>query len=122
MLGHLASRRRFGRLRLGIGVTDASRRHPAVTAQAAATLAPMGREERVEHDGYNEQEPADVADQLGHAATLFNNVLARLSADDWHRTTVYNYPKANERSLRWVAVHTVHDVQHHLLDIRRQVS
>ena len=38
MLGHLASRRRFGRLRLGIGVTDASRRHPAVTAQAAATL------------------------------------------------------------------------------------
>ena len=38
MLGHLASRRRLGRLRLGIGVTDASRRHPAVTAQAAATL------------------------------------------------------------------------------------
>jgi len=38
MLGHLASRRRFGRLRFGIGVTDASRRHPAVTAQAAATL------------------------------------------------------------------------------------
>jgi phthiodiolone/phenolphthiodiolone dimycocerosates ketoreductase len=38
MLGHLASRRRLGRLRFGIGVTDASRRHPAVTAQAAATL------------------------------------------------------------------------------------
>jgi phthiodiolone/phenolphthiodiolone dimycocerosates ketoreductase len=38
MLGYLASRNRFGRLRLGIGVTDASRRHPAVTAQAAATL------------------------------------------------------------------------------------
>jgi hypothetical protein len=45
-----------------------------------------------------------------------------LSADDWDRTTVYNYPEAHERSLRWVAVHTVHDVQHHLLDIRRQVS
>jgi phthiodiolone/phenolphthiodiolone dimycocerosates ketoreductase len=38
MLGYLASRNRFGRLRLGIGVTDSSRRHPAVTAQAAATL------------------------------------------------------------------------------------
>jgi phthiodiolone/phenolphthiodiolone dimycocerosates ketoreductase len=38
VLGHLASRHRFARLRLGIGVTDASRRHPAVTAQAAATL------------------------------------------------------------------------------------
>ena len=29
---------RFARLRLGVGVTDASRRNPAVTAQAAATL------------------------------------------------------------------------------------
>lgn len=38
MLGYLAARNRFRRLRLGIGVTDASRRHPAVTAQAAATL------------------------------------------------------------------------------------
>ncbi|MGH3564116.1 MAG: LLM class flavin-dependent oxidoreductase [Mycobacterium sp.] len=38
MLGYLASRNRFGRLRLGVGVTDTSRRHPAVTAQAAATL------------------------------------------------------------------------------------
>ncbi|WP_419197257.1 LLM class flavin-dependent oxidoreductase [Mycolicibacterium austroafricanum] len=38
MLGHLAAKRRFSRLRLGVGVTDASRRNPAVTAQAAATL------------------------------------------------------------------------------------
>jgi phthiodiolone/phenolphthiodiolone dimycocerosates ketoreductase len=38
ILGHLAVRNRLGRLRLGIGVTDASRRNPAVTAQAAATL------------------------------------------------------------------------------------
>lgn len=43
MLGHLASRRRLGRLRIGIGVTDASRRHPAVTAQAAATLNLIAR-------------------------------------------------------------------------------
>ena len=35
LLGHLASRNRFARLRLGVGVTDASRRNPAVTAQAA---------------------------------------------------------------------------------------
>ena len=38
VLGHLAARNRLGRLRLGIGVTDAGRRNPAVTAQAAATL------------------------------------------------------------------------------------
>ena len=39
MLGYVAARhRRFGRLRLGTAVTDVSRRNPAVTAQAAATL------------------------------------------------------------------------------------
>ena len=38
MLGHLAARNRLGRLRLGVGVTDAGRRNPAVTAQAATTL------------------------------------------------------------------------------------
>jgi phthiodiolone/phenolphthiodiolone dimycocerosates ketoreductase len=38
ILGHLAARNRLGRLRLGIGVTDAGRRNPAVTAQAAATV------------------------------------------------------------------------------------
>jgi phthiodiolone/phenolphthiodiolone dimycocerosates ketoreductase len=38
MLGHIAARNRVGRLHLGVGVTDAGRRNPAVTAQAAATL------------------------------------------------------------------------------------
>jgi DinB superfamily len=83
--------------------------------------APMGREERVVHDGYAEQEPADVARQLTDAAELFGNVLARLAADDWDRTVVYHYPETSERSLRWLAVHTVHEAQHHLLDIRRQL-
>jgi hypothetical protein len=86
---------------------------------------PMGRDERVVHDGYAEQEPEDVARQLADAAQLFGNVLARLAADDWDRTVFYSYPETRERSLRWVAVHTmhhtVHDVRHHLLDIRRQV-
>ena len=38
LLGSLAARRRFNRVRLGVGVTDTGKRHPAVTAQAAATL------------------------------------------------------------------------------------
>lgn len=86
-----------------------------------AECASMGREERAEHDGYNEQDPADVARQLADAAALFSNVLARFSAHDWDRTVIYHYPETHERSLRWVAVHTVHELQHHLLDIRRQL-
>jgi hypothetical protein len=80
----------------------------------------MGRDERVGHDGYAEQEPEDVARQLADAAHLFGNVLARLTADDWDRTVVYHFPETRERSLRWIAVHTVHEVWHHLRDIRHQ--
>jgi hypothetical protein len=87
-----------------------------------AQCTPLGREERVEHDGYNEQDPARVARQLLDAATLLGNVLARLSDQDWDRTVVYNYPEVRLRSLKWVAVHTVHDVRHHLCDIQRQIG
>ena len=81
----------------------------------------MGRDERVGHDGYAEQLPVDVARQLIDAAGLFVNVLDRLAPDDWDRTVVYNFPEPTERSLRWVAVHTEHEVRHHRLDVRRQL-
>ncbi len=83
---------------------------------------PMGREERAEHDGYSEQDPEHVAEQLNVAAYLFANVLARLPADAWNRTVTYNYPNTSERSLKWVAVHTEHEVRHHLLDVNRQLA
>ena len=82
---------------------------------------PMRRDERVEYDGYAEQDPDRVARQLEEAAYLFANVLARLGADDWDRCMVYNWPKELDRSLRWVAVHTVHEVRHHLGDARSQL-
>jgi hypothetical protein len=82
----------------------------------------MGRDERVAHDGYAEQDPVDVARQLTDAAALFVGVLARLDAADWERAVVYVYPEPAERTLRWVATHTLHEVRHHLLDIRRQLA
>ncbi|MFJ5592653.1 DinB family protein [Streptomyces noursei] len=82
---------------------------------------PMGRDERVDHDGYAEQRPADVARQLHDAAWLFGNVLDRLPPAAWDRTLVYTYPERAERSLRWLAVHTLHELRHHLQDMRRQL-
>ena len=81
----------------------------------------MGRDERVVHDGYADQVPADVARQLADAAQMFGTVLGRLSDDDWNRTLLYHFLETSERSLRWVAVHTLHEAQHHLGDIRSQV-
>lgn len=43
VLGLLAARNRIGRFRLGTGCTDTARRHPSVTAQAAATLHQLSR-------------------------------------------------------------------------------
>ena len=84
-------------------------------------LVPMGRDERVEHDGYSLQDPQSVANQLTEAARMFAHTLERLGPDDWDRTVIYNYPEARERSLRWLAVHTVHEVRHHLQDVQRQL-
>jgi len=56
MLGHLAARNRIGRLRLGVGVTDAGRRNPAVTAQAAATLHLLTRGKAILGIGPGERE------------------------------------------------------------------
>lgn len=56
VLGQLASSSRFARVRLGVGVTDASRRNPAVTAQAAATLHLMTRGRAVLGIGVGERE------------------------------------------------------------------
>ncbi|MFJ6718742.1 DinB family protein [Streptomyces sp. NPDC091259] len=81
----------------------------------------MGRDERVEHDGYAGQDPADVARQLQDAVLLFGDVLDRLSPADWDRTLVYPYPEHTERPLRWVAVHTLHELRHHLLDMSRHL-
>ena len=89
--------------------------------EAQPNLVPMGRDERVEHDGYNRQLPADVGRQLRDAAMMFAGDLERLG-DDWDRTLVYNYPAPTIRDLRWVAVHTQHEMHHHLTDVRRQTG
>lgn len=85
-------------------------------------VVPMGREERVEHDGYAEQEPDDVVRQLIESAALLGHLLGRLTEESWARTLVYNYPDRAERSLAWLAVHTLHEVVHHTEDVRRQLA
>jgi len=85
-------------------------------------MVSMGRDERVEHERYGQQDPQDVARQLVDAAGLFANALEGLSDDAWQRTVVYNYPQRSVRSLSWMAQHTLHEVRHHHLDISRQLA
>jgi phthiodiolone/phenolphthiodiolone dimycocerosates ketoreductase len=56
MLGHIATRNRFRRLKLGLAVTDTGRRNPAVTAQAAATLHLLSKGRAILGIGTGERE------------------------------------------------------------------
>ena len=80
-------------------------------------VLPMGRDERVMHDGYNEQQPRNVALQVEQAALLFTDLLQRLRPSEWELEVTYLFPAPSPRTLRWVAVHTAHEVLHHLYDI-----
>src|ERR1019366_954112 len=95
------------------------RREPTA---GSTVVRPDGPNERAERDGYVDQPSDDVARPLIAAAKLCTNVLSHLAPQDWERTVMYNYPNPAERSLRWVAVHTAHEVRHHLLDIRCPVG
>ena len=85
-------------------------------------LVSMGRDERVEHDGYESQDPEDVARQLSDAGVMFSGVLKQFGPADWEREVLYPYPEPTARSLAWVATHTVHEARHHLMDVRRQLG
>jgi S-DNA-T family DNA segregation ATPase FtsK/SpoIIIE len=88
----------------------------AVTEDNPA-FVPMGRDERVIHDRYNEQEPVRVAEQLEAAADALAADFAGLRAEQWERTGIYNWPTTTARTMTWLGQHTIHEARHHLGDI-----
>ena len=78
---------------------------------------PMGRDERVDDDDYNGQDPAEVAEALVAAARRLGDDLAALDRDSWLRTAVYPWPEEAERTLEWLARHTLHEMEHHMGDV-----
>jgi hypothetical protein len=86
-------------------------------AEDQPEFVPMGRDERVERDRYNEQEPATVARQITAAAGALATYLDVLDDRGWDRTGIYGYPTRQARTVTWMADHTVHELVHHLQDI-----
>ncbi|MFD2765335.1 DinB family protein [Micromonospora eburnea] len=82
-------------------------------------FAPMGRDERAIADAYNEQEPSAVLAALSAAAEDLAARFAALDPPALDRTGVYPWPRRRARTLLWLGQHTVHEGEHHLLDIRR---
>jgi hypothetical protein len=80
------------------------------------TFTPMDRDVRVERDHYNDQDPIDVSAQLRDAADRLGDAFERLTPIEWSRTGVYSWPTRAERTMAWLARHTIHEGEHHLLD------
>jgi len=121
MLGHLAARNRVLRLRLGVCVTDAGRRNPAVTAQAAATLHLLTRGRAILGVGVGEREGnepygvewtkpvARCEEALATIRALWNSGGKSVSRDSPYfplRSAVFELPPYGEKWPEiWVAAH-----------------
>jgi phthiodiolone/phenolphthiodiolone dimycocerosates ketoreductase len=121
LLGSLAGRRRFSKVRLGIGVTDTGKRHPAVTAQAAATLnlltkgraiLGIGPGERVGNEPYGVDWSKPVArfeEALATIRALWNSKGALVNRDSPFyplRDALFDLPPYRGRWPEiWVAAH-----------------
>ena len=81
------------------------------------SFTPMGREERVVTNRYNEQDPQDVGEQLVVAGRALATRFERLDPDQLARTAIYNYPAPAPRTIAWIGRHSVHEGHHHLRDI-----
>jgi hypothetical protein len=80
-------------------------------------FVPMGRDELVVTDAYNAQDPRVVMTELAAAATELARAFAALSPAQWDRTGIYNWPVAESRTMLWLGRHTVHEIEHHLMDL-----
>jgi hypothetical protein len=73
---------------------------------------------RVELGLYDGDEPEVVGAEVVMAASRFARTGEPIPQDLRPRTMVYGYPRAADRSLSWIAAQALHEVEHHLADIR----
>ncbi len=83
------------------------------------TFAPMYRDLRAEIAHYNDEPVERLLTERSFAGGLLGDAFAGLQDDQWTRTCIYNYPISKERSVLWLAQHTVHEGEHHLVDAIR---
>ncbi|GAA0732867.1 DinB family protein [Dactylosporangium roseum] len=88
----------------------------------APEFVPMGRDELAVSAAYNSQDPAVVLRELAAAGDALAAAFAVLDEADLERTGVYPWPERVERTLLWLGRHTVHEGEHHLMDIGRAPS
>lgn len=82
-------------------------------------FAPIYRNDRVLLARYAEESPNQVGTEIAFAAAMAAWAFDGLDSSAWDRTCIYNFPEPSERSLLWLAQHTLHEGRHHLRDIEQ---
>jgi hypothetical protein len=85
-----------------------------VLAEDRPGLPQMRRDDMVIERGYNAQDPALVVREMDANGAKLSDLLQQLSEADWQRVGVRS---GEELSVAWMAVNTVHETRHHLLDV-----
>jgi DinB superfamily len=85
-------------------------------------LSSIYRDQRVILARYSDDRVEDVAREVDIAAGLLARAFARLDEGQWQRRCIYGYPAPMQRSIAWLARHTVHEGRHHLRDIDAGIS
>jgi hypothetical protein len=85
-------------------------------------FARMYRDERVVLARYAQETPAAVRAELALSFRLAATALSGRSEADWGRRLIYNYPGPTEHDLAWMGRHTLHECEHHLVDIERGLA
>jgi hypothetical protein len=93
-----------------------------VRHQPGQTVRPMARDERVQWGEYAACTAEQLCAEVALVAEWLAHTLELLRDEDWSRTLVYSYPQPAERSLEWLAAHTVHELVHHRQDVERLLS
>jgi hypothetical protein len=94
----------------------------AATIVEHPTGAAMHRDERVALGLYHGDAPDDVAREISVLSALFVKTLAAVPAKAFDRTMTYSPVTPQVVTITWVAAQAVHEAEHHLDDVRENLS
>ncbi len=83
---------------------------------------PLYRDERIDLGLYRTDSVEAVTDELISAAAMLSRLFDAISPDALLRTVQYGFPDPVPRTLLWMGRQAVHETEHHLADIRQNLS
>ena len=95
-----------------------------VTGLAEDNPTPWGlyTDDRIAHGLYAAEQPAQLAVDIHAGAGMFARTIEAMDDQQLDRPIAYPWLRQATRSLLWVAAQALHEVEHHLDDVRRRIS